>query len=190
MEQTFDLIELLQSVVLQPNLLSATILFFLSFLNEIIAIFPYAVVLSGQLLFLDEPLTLALLAKLFVFVAIPVSIGSSLGTLPVYAITYYGGKPAIEKLEKYLRFSWRDVEKISNRFKGAWYDEVIFLLLRSIPLLPSLPINVAVGILRMRFWPYFLLTVIGFTVRMMLTLLVVGVGAHGLSRFIIFFYTN
>lgn len=190
MGETPDFIEIVQEMVLDPNLGGAIILFFTSFLNELVAIFPYAVVLAGQLFFLEEGLQASLLAKLLVFVALPVGIGSTLGVIPVYALAYFGGKPAIEKFHKYLRFSWNDVEKVGHRFKGAWYDEVIFLLLRSIPLLPSLPINIAAGVLRMRFAPYFVLTLVGFIIRMMLSLLVVGIGVHGLSQFMVFFYTN
>jgi len=190
MEQTTDFIDLVEELVLNPNLGSAIILFFTSFLNELVAIFPYAVVLAGQLIFLEGDLSTAFLTKLLMFVAVPVGIGSTLGVIPVYALAYFGGKPAIEKLEMHLRFSWNDVEKVSKRFTGQWYDEVIFLLLRSIPILPSLPLSVAAGVLRMRFAPYLVLSLVGFIVRMMLSLLVVGVGVHGLSQFFIFFYTN
>ena len=190
MELSSNFVQVIQDVVLRPDLASAIFLFFLSFINELIAVLPYAVVLSGQLLFLKGSLSLALLAKLLVFVAIPVGVGSSIGTLPVYVLAYFGGKPAIDKFQKYLHFSWRDVEKVSSRFKGEWYDEVLFLVLRSIPLLPSFPVNVAAGILRMCFWPYFVLTTVGFIVRMMLMLIIVGLGMESLSQLLIFIYTN
>ena len=190
MENTVEFLDLVQEMVLSPNFGSAMVLFFTSFLNELIAIFPYAVVLAGQLVFLEGELSTALLAKLLVFVALPVGIGSALGVIPVYVLAYFGGKPAIEKFHKYLKFSWEDVEKVSKRFTGEWYDEVIFLLLRCIPILPSLPLSIVAGVLRMRFAPYIVLTLVGFIIRMMLSLLVVGVGVHGLSQFLIFFYTN
>lgn len=190
MEHTIGFLDVVQDMVLQPNFGSALILLFTSFLNELIAIFPYAVVLAGQLVFLEGDLSTAVLAKLLVFVALPVGIGSALGVIPIYVLSYFGGKPAIQKFQRYLKFSWSDVEKVSNRFTGEWYDEVIFLLLRSIPILPSLPLSIVAGIIRMRFVPYFVLSLVGFIIRMMLTLLVVGVGVHGLSQFLIFFYTN
>ncbi len=189
MELSANFIHVIQDLVLRPDLASAIVLFFLSFTNELIAVLPYAVVLSGQLLFLKGSLSLALLTKLFIFVAIPVGVGSSIGTLPVYVLAYFGGKPAIDKFQKYLHFSWQDIEKVNSRFKGAWYDEVLFLLLRSVPLFPSFPVNVAVGILRMSFWPYLVLTTVGFTVRMMLMLITVGLGVETLSRFLNFVYT-
>ena len=190
MELSLNFVQAVQDIVLKPDFSHAIILFFLSFLNELIAVFPYAIVLSGQLLFLKSSFSLVFITKLFFFVAVPVGVGSSLGATPVYVLGYLGGKPLIEKFHKYLPFSWQDVEKVNSRLKGEWYDEVTFLLLRSIPLVPALPINVAAGIMRMRFWPYFVITTIGFIIRMMLMLLIVGFGMKTLSNFLIFIYTT
>lgn len=182
-DQSLSFIKVVQDVVLDPNLSNATALFFASFLNELIALFPFAVVLAGQLLFIEHSFSIAMIAKLLVYVALPVGLGSSLGVLPIYILTYFGGKPAINKLQKYLRFSWHDVEKVQKRFKGEWYDEILFLALRVIPVLPSFPVSIAAGILRMKFMPYLVLTTVGFIIRMMLTLLVIGMGMQSLSQF-------
>lgn len=190
MEQSLDFIQVLQQVVLDPNIGSALPLFFISFLNELIAVFPYVLLLAGQLFFLEDSLTLPMIAKLLVFVAVPVGIGGSLGVLPIYVLSYFGGKPLIEKFHKYLHFSWQDVEKVSQHFKGRWYDEVIFLFLRTIPVLPAFPVSIAAGIFRIRFWPYFILTTVGFIIRMMLTLLLVGVGVESLSQIMFLIYTE
>ena len=182
MELSFDFVQVIQDLVLKPDFGSAIAIFFLSFVNELVPFLPYGVVLSSQLLFLKGSLTVALLTKLFVLVAVPVGVGSAIGTLPVYVVAYFGGKPAIDKFHKFLRFSWQDVEKVTSRFKGAWYDEVLFFMLRFIPFLPTIPVSVAAGILRMHFWPYFILTILGLTIRMMLTLIMVGLGVGTLAQ--------
>ena len=183
MEISSNFVQIVQDVVLDPSSGSAMVLFVSSFLNELVAIFPYAVVLAGQLFFLKDPFSIGLMAKLLVFVAVPVGVGSALGVLPIYVLAYFGGKPAINKLQRYLRFSWHDVERVNQRFKGQWYDEILFLLLRTVPVMPSFPVSIAAGIMRMRFLPYFFLTTLGFIIRMMLTLLVVGIGMQSLSQF-------
>lgn len=190
MQELLNYLHLINSIVLRPDLTSAAIIFIFSSANEIIGVFPYALVLAGQLIFLNDHLTIALIAKLLVFVAAPVGLGSAIGTLALYGVAYWGGKPAIEKLHKYLRFSWQDVEKISSRFQGVWYDEIIFFALRCIPVLPSFPLTIVAGIFRMRFMPYFVLTVVGFTIRMMLTLIIVGVGVGSLSELLLLIYNN
>ena len=182
MDLSINFVHAAQGVVLDPGLGSVWPLLILSFLNDLVGIFPFALVLAGQLLFLQGPFSVALMAKLLVFVAVPVGIGSAIGSIPLYTLAYFGGKPAIEKNHRFLRFSWSDVERINQRFKGTWYDEIIFLLLRCVPILPSIPLDLASGILRMRFAPFFVLTVAGSIIRMMLTMMVVGLSMQGLSQ--------
>jgi membrane protein DedA with SNARE-associated domain len=172
-----------QSVVTNPGPGSIWPLFISSFLNDLIGIFPFAIALAGQLLFLKGAFSVALAAKLLVFVAVPIGIGSAFGSIPLYAASYFGGKPTINKFQRVLRFKWEDVEKVNQRFKGTWYDDAIFLLLRCTPVLPSFPLDVAGGVLRMGFWPFFVLTAVGSIIRMMITLLVVGMSMHSLLQF-------
>lgn len=190
MENSLDFVKLVQEVVLDPKLSSALPLFFISFINELIGVLPFALVLAGQLFFIENSLNIAMLAKLLVFVAVPVGLGGAIGVLPLYGVAYLGGKPLIEKYHKYLRFNWNDVEKVSQKFQGRWYDEVIFLMLRTIPVLPSFPLTIAAGILRMRFMPYFVLTTVGFILRMMVTLLLIGVGIESLAQIMELIYTE
>ena len=150
-------------------------------LNDLVGIFPFALVLAGQLLFLKSAFTVAFTLKLLIFVAVPVGIGSSIGSIPFYLLAYFGGRPLISKYHKYLHFSWDDVEKINKHLESSRYDEIIFLLLRCTPILPSIPIDLAAGLIRIEPWPFMVLTLAGSIVRMMLTMLVVGLSLHGLS---------
>lgn len=190
MQEALDLLYFINDIVLRPDFTSAVLIFIFSFLNELIAVIPYALILSGQLIFINDPWTWELAVKLLVFVAVPVGVGSAFGTLPAYFLAYFGGKAAVAKLSKYVRFSWEDVERINSKFKGGWYDEVLFLFLRSIPILPSLPLSAAAGFFRMGFVPYFVLTAVGLTIRMMLTLIIIGVGVGSLSELMLLLYNR
>lgn len=181
MELPPDFFQVIQDIVLKPDIGSAFLVFWFSFLNELLAIFPYVAVISGQILFLDSDLTIPVLSKLLLLIALPAGVGGALGSFLTYGITYIGGKPMIEKFGKYIRVSWNDVEKVTKRFQGAWYDEIVFLLLRSIPVLPPLPINVAAGVLRMPPLKYFILTFVAFTIRMMVMFIFMALGAEVLS---------
>lgn len=190
MQELVSYLHLINNVVLQPDFNSAVIIFLFSFVNELVGVFPYALVLAGQLIFLNDSLTLGLLAKILVFVSVPVGLGSTFGTFLIYGISYYGGKPAVRKLQRYVKFSWNDIENVSARFKGVWYDEIIFFILRCIPVIPSFPLTIVAGFFRMRFVPYFVLTAVGLTIRMMLTLIIIGVGIGGLSELLLLLYNN
>ncbi len=176
-------VEVVQNMVVDPHIGGFIPLFTVSFLNDLIGIFPFALVLAGQLAFLKGAFSLALAMKLLVFVALPVGLGSAVGSIPLYYLAYFGGKPLITKYHKYLRISWDKVEKTNEYFKGTWYDDVVFFLLRCVPVLPSIPLDLAAGVLRMPFAPFFVLTAVGSIIRMMLTLLVVGMSLNGLSQF-------
>ncbi|HEY4528591.1 MAG TPA: VTT domain-containing protein [Candidatus Paceibacterota bacterium] len=173
-------VTVVKDVVVNPSLGSVLPLFIFSFINDLIGIFPFALALAGQLAFLKEPFTFAFAMKLLLFVSVPVGIGSAAGSVPFYILTYYGGKPAVSKFQKFLRLSWSDVEKVSLYFRGSWYDEIIFLLLRCVPVLPSIPLDLAAGFLRMNFVSFFILTLVGSIIRMMITFLVVGMALQGI----------
>lgn len=182
MRETYEVAQVLQDAVLQPDLASALGVFGASFLNELFAILPASVVLSGQLFFLKGSLSLQIFLELTLLVALPVGLGAAVGSLPTYLLAYFGGKPGIERYGKYVRLSWSQVEKMESKFKGSWYDEGIFLLMRTIPLLPALPVSVAAGILRMHFFPYFILTILGTILKMGIMFLFVGWGVEVLAQ--------
>lgn len=173
-----DFVTLVQDMVLKPDVASALVLFWFSLVNELTAILPYVVLVSGQLIFLEAASFPIIVSKFFLYIAMPAGIGGAIGSMLIYSLTYFGGKPMIERYKRFIRFSWEDVEKVSNRFKGAWYDEIIFLALRSTPILPSLPINVVAGTMRMHPVPYFVYTAIGFTIRMMILFVFMWFGAE------------
>lgn len=183
----FTVVEVIRESVVDPSVPSMLPLFLFAFFNDILGLFPFALYLAGQLVFYTGTFDTAMMAKLLVFVAVPVGLGSACGSIPLYLASYFGGKPLIVKYEKgffkkFLRFSWTDVERVSAYFKGVWYDEVIFLALRCVPVLPSFPLDVAAGTLRMPFMPFFVLTAVGSIIRMMLTLGAFAASLHGLSQ--------
>ncbi len=182
MEWSFDLIQAVEDVVLHPDFFSAAALFVVAMVNELFVLLPYTIILSGQLLFMEGSLSLHFLITLLVLVAVPVGIGTTIGSLPIYALAFFGGKSAIDKFGKYLKVTWEDVERLQSRFKGSRYDEIFFLVLRSIPLLPSLPVNVVAGIIQMRLESYLGLTIIGTIIKMMIMFIFVGLGVETLAQ--------
>ncbi len=178
-----DVLVAAERLVIDPGPASVWPLFLASFLNDLLGVFPFALVLAGQLAFLKGVFTAVLAGKLFLFVALPVGIGAALGSIPFYLLTYYGGKPLIVRYGKYFRVSWEKVEGMKQYFANTRYDEAAFFALRCFPVLPSIPIDVAAGFIRMPFTRFLILTVIGSILRMMITLLVVGLSLRGLSQF-------
>lgn len=186
----FTVVEVIRDSVTMPGVEGMVPMFLFAFFNDLIGIFPFALYLAGQLIFSPEPFSISLAARLLVFVSVPVGIGSACGSVPFYVTSYYGGKPLILKyhgfFKKTFRFSWQDIEKVNAYFKGTWYDEVIFLALRCVPVLPSIPLDIAAGTLRMPFMPFFVLTIVGSIIRMMITFVAIGMSLQGLSSLSLF----
>ena len=68
-------------------------------------------------------------------IVLPGAIASTLGAYIGYAIGYFGGKPMVDRWEKFLGFSWRDVEALERRFQSGQINSLIFFL-RAVPIFP------------------------------------------------------
>jgi membrane protein DedA with SNARE-associated domain len=89
------------------------------------------------------------------------SLGSIVGSLISYAMGYYGGKPLVLKVGKYLLLNQRDLEwteRFFHKRQGIW----IVFLGRFVPVVRHF-ISIPAGIGRMALLPFILVTLIGAT---------------------------
>ena len=108
-----------------------------------------------------EPIFLAILRK----VALPFSLGATIGSSLVYFIAFFGGQFLIEKMKKYLGFDWKMVEKVRDRFIKGSRDEIAIFLLRAIPIIPVSLISGVCGAVRINWKEFYLFTFLGLMVR-------------------------
>jgi membrane protein DedA with SNARE-associated domain len=134
--------------------------------EEVIAPIPSALVMMASgFLFVSGSVTLANIWKLIFYVGLPAGFGVAVGSLPIYAAAYFGGKPILEKWGKYLGLYWADVEKMRLKLEEKKSDGVVIIGARVLPLVPSVAISALCGFMRMRVWKYFYLTFIGMFLR-------------------------
>jgi membrane protein DedA with SNARE-associated domain len=81
-------------------------------------------------------------------IVLPGAVASTLGAYIGYAIGYFGGKPMVDRWEKFLGFSWDDVEILERRFHSGQVNALIFFL-RALPVFPLSVISAAAGLLRL-----------------------------------------
>ena len=112
------------------------------------------ILISADLKFLEA------LTPILVQIVLPGAIASTLGAYIGYAIGYYGGKPMVDRWERFLGFSWRDVEALERRFKSGQVITSIFLL-RALPIFPLSVISAAAGLLRLPLKQFSLWTSMG-----------------------------
>ncbi len=141
--------------------------FFGALAEEFFYIIPSSIVqLSAGVILLGKiSFSWALLGKAMLIIGIPASVGVTLGSLPYYALGYYGGKPAIEKWGKWLGINWQQVEELDEKLNKNWWDEFIFIGLRALPILPSVLLSVGPGVLRLPMRTYLIGSFVGTFIR-------------------------
>lgn len=93
------------------------------------------------------------------------SIAKTVGAYIFYVIGDKLEDVAVPRLGKYIGVRHEDLERFGEHFKGTWKDGVILLLLRSIPVMPSTPISLICGMLKINVRTFFVATAIGFYIR-------------------------
>jgi membrane protein DedA with SNARE-associated domain len=131
-------------------------------IEEIVVPIPSALVLlASGFIFLRGDLTIDLISKLIFIIAIPAALGLTLGSLFIYAFSFYGGKPFIEKFGNFLGIKWEDILVFDEKMNKTNYDEYIFVFARIIPIVPSSLIAIFAGVTRVPLRKYILLTLVG-----------------------------
>jgi membrane protein DedA with SNARE-associated domain len=145
-----------------------------SILEEMIAPIPSPAVMmgSGVMLlgehssvssgFIIELLTIALIG----------GIGALLGSYLMYFISYFGGKPVIDRTQKFTGVKWSTIEKFQEKFKGTKRDEITIATLRSIPVMPAVVISLTCGALRINPLSYSISFFLGGIVRNLIFLII------------------
>lgn len=98
-------------------------------------------------------------------IALPVSIGITIGSTLVYALGFFGGKPVIEKSKKWTGINWDDIEKSEARFTRGKGDEISLFVLRVLPIIPGVAISGFCGVVRYQFKKFIIITSLGAFVR-------------------------
>lgn len=124
---------------------------------------PVVPMAAGALLVESTTLVGASLEILF-FIALPASIASALSSYFVFAITYYGGKPAIDRYGKWIDVSWEGVQQLEEHFDSG-NERYYVALFRAIPIVPLSLISGAAGLFRMDWKQYGLWSFIGMMPR-------------------------
>ena len=133
------------------------------------------ILISSELSFLEASVPIVLQ------IVLPGAIASTLGAYIGYAIGYYGGKPMVDQWERFLGFSWSDVEALERRFQSGQVKTTIFFL-RALPIFPLSVISAAAGLLRLPLHQFSLWTFYGTIPRCLLACLS-GLGSgRNLSR--------
>lgn len=141
--------------------------FLASIVEEIIAPIPSTMVIMGTsfIVLKGSMITPEAFLSLFVNIVLPAALGVTIGSLFVYSIAYFAGKPFLERWGKYFGISWADIEKAENKFEKSNSDSIVLFGVRAIPIIPSVAISAFCGFIRFSIKKYLLITFLGTLVR-------------------------
>lgn len=133
-----------------------------SFLEEIVAPIPspLVMVLAGSLAEAQKQPLLAVL-----LLAAIGSLAKTFGSWIYYFLSDKLEDVVIGKFGKFIGVSHKQIESIGAKLNGGWQDNVFLFLSRALPIIPSAPVSVACGIIKVNMRTYLSSTFFGNFVR-------------------------
>jgi membrane protein DedA with SNARE-associated domain len=101
----------------------------------------------------------------FTQLVVVASFGITIGTLFLYSLAFYLGRPLITKWGRLLGIGWQDVEKIEQKFSQTTKDEVALFFLRAVPFTPNSVVSAFAGLFQVNLKKYLLITFSGTLIR-------------------------
>ena len=140
--------------------------FVASVAEEVIAPIPSALIMTmSGFLFVSGSLSLQTILDLVFKVAIPAALGVTIGSYFIYFLARFGGLFIIEKYGKYVGLFLKDIETLQNRLSGSLKDEILIILSRITPFVPSVAISAFCGVIKMNPFKYFYISFVGVFIR-------------------------
>lgn len=136
--------------------------FFGAFLEELIAPIPSPLVmtLAGSLA-ASQGSTLTYLAWL----AFLGAVGKTIGSYCIYVIADKGEDLIIGKFGKYVGVTSKEIEIIGKHLNKGWRDDIVLFLLRAVPIMPTAPVSIVCGVIKLNLRTYIVSTFFGTLVR-------------------------
>jgi membrane protein DedA with SNARE-associated domain len=144
--------------------------FLAAIVEEVAFLIPSSLVQFGAGFFVmgEAAQTPAAFLRLVTDVAVPIALGTIVGSLFLYGLSYWLGKPFVDRFGRWFGITWSQVEAVEARMEGTRKDEALLFLARLIPIIPAAPIAVACGLVRYPVWRYALVSLVGVFLRSML----------------------
>ncbi len=113
-----------------------------------------------------------------IFLAILGALGRVIGASFLYFSAEIAEKIVVDQFGKFIGIKSSDIDKISSRFNGTTKDYLTLIILRSIPVMPSSPLSVVCGLIKLKYRVFAVGTFVGSIFR---NLFFLYIGYAGLS---------
>ncbi len=148
-----------------------------SFIEEIVAPIPSPVVmvLAGSIAHTQNHSVWFLL-----WLALFGSVGKTAGALVLYFVADKLEDVVLGKFGKFIGLSHKQVETIGKKFQGGFKDDIFLFIARAIPIIPSAPVSVVAGLIKLNLKTFIVSTLLGTFVR---DLMYLYLGFEGLDNY-------
>ena len=124
---------------------------------------PLIVMAAGYILIPQGPLLSVLYNSLWI--AIVAGLAQTIGSYFLFFIGYYGGKPIIEKYEKFHGVSWKEIKQFQKKFSKSKKEDFTLFFMRLLPIMPLSVISGVAGVIKYDVKRYSLATFFGVVPR-------------------------
>lgn len=133
-----------------------------SFMEEIIAPIPSPVVMTtaGTLAHTQNHTLLYLF-----WLALAASLGKTIASWLYYVVADKTEDLVLTRFGKFIGISHKEVENIGKHFNGTWRDDVVLLVVRALPIMPTSLVSVVCGFIKLNMRTYLQSTFIGYFIR-------------------------
>lgn len=133
-----------------------------AFIEEVIAPIPSPLVmtLSGSLAKTNN-----MGLSYLVLLAVIGSVTKTVGSYIVYFVSDKAEDFVMNKLGKFLGVSHKEIEHLGKNLSGGVRDDLILLFMRTIPIIPTAPVSVMCGLLKINLKTYLWTTAVGTIIR-------------------------
>ncbi len=135
-----------------------------AFIEEVVAPIPSPLVmtLAGTLAAGDnQPM------QMLLWLALIGAVGKTLGSYLVYVIADKAEDIVIGKLGKFVGVSHKEVEQFGSYLNHGKRDDIVLLILRALPIVPTAPVSLVCGLIKINLTTYLRSTFFGTLIRNM-----------------------
>lgn len=100
-----------------------------------------------------------------VYLAVIGSLAKTVASYIVYVVSDKAEDLVLGKFGKFLGVTHKEVEKLGSQLSGGWKDDLVMLALRAIPIIPTAPVSIISGLLKINLVTFFWTTAVGYTIR-------------------------
>lgn len=93
------------------------------------------------------------------------AVGKTIGSYLVYWLSDKGEDLVLTKFGKFLGVSHKEVEVIGKYLNHGWHDDILLFLFRAIPIMPTAPVSIVCGLIKLNLRTYIVSTFFGTLVR-------------------------